>query len=68
MLQGIWDEGRYRTETAEEVDRRMSAELRRLRDAFTHHRTATHEVRPSFCVTCKQSDQAIAAATRALGE
>lgn len=31
-----------------------------LRAAFIQHRTTTHEVAPSFCKTCRESDAALA--------
>ena len=34
----------------------LVAENAALRAAFIKHRTATHEVRPTFCVTCRESD------------
>lgn len=33
----------------------------KLRAAFIKHRTATHEVKPKFCLTCQESDEALAA-------
>jgi hypothetical protein len=43
------------------------ATISALRAAFIKHRTATHEVKPKFCVTCRESD-AILAATAPEGE
>jgi hypothetical protein len=36
--------------------------------AFERHRTATHEVKPSFCKTCRASDADIAQAKAVLAE
>jgi hypothetical protein len=38
------------------------AMLEDLLNAFVKHRTATHEVKPTFCETCRESDQVIAEA------
>lgn len=35
-------------------------ELHRLVNAFVRHRQKTHEVAPTFCLTCRQSDGVIA--------
>jgi hypothetical protein len=35
---------------------RLALEVSELRAAFIQHRTATHEVAPTFCKTCRESD------------
>jgi hypothetical protein len=35
---------------------RFAVEVSELRAAFIQHRTATHEVEPKFCKTCRESD------------
>lgn len=39
----------------------LRVDLAALREAFIRHRTATHEVTSKNCVTCLESDAAIAA-------
>lgn len=50
---GYW---KARAGKAEDRADDLTAEIERLRAAFIRHRTATHEVKPHFCVTCRESD------------
>jgi hypothetical protein len=53
---------RFRAQLAEVTARadRLAVAVEELRAAFIQHRTATHEVAPKFCKTCRESDAVLA--------